>query len=386
MSPIALFYIFGVIPLIFLTFFIVPLLICVITWIFTKKITWKEAAAQLVVQAVLVGSFVVVILQSNMSDKEVWNGVITNKKRVEVSCSHSYKCHCYTTCSQSCSGSGSSRSCSQSCTEHCQTCYDHRYDVDWEIYSSLKESWDIGRIDRQGLGEPPRWTVAKIGEPTSTAHSYDNFIKGSPDSLFKTGQNDLTYQKKLPKYPISIFDYHRLNRLVRIDHYMTDGDITKWNEGISKISSELGSSKQVNIVVVITELSQDYFQALNKHWLGGKKNDAIPVIGVDKDRNILWVEVMSLSNEEFKVKLRNDLMDTNKLDIDTTLSTIKRVVQESYVRRPMKDFEYLKSSIQPTMGQWIWGMVLSILISIGLSFLFYLYDPFGDEYKIRYRY
>jgi hypothetical protein len=351
----------------------------VIAWIFTKKITWKEAAVQIVVQAALIGAFVGIILSQNMSDTEVWNGVITNKKRVEVSCSHSYKCHCYTTCSNSCSGSGSSRSCSQSCTEHCQTCYDHRYDVDWDIYSSLRESWSISRIDRQGLVEPPRWTVANIGEPTSTTHRYDNYIKGSPDSLFKTGQSNLTFQKKLPAYPSGIYDYHRLDRLVRIDHDMTGVDIKKWNAGISRISSEVGSSKQANIVVVITELPQDYFQALNNHWLGGKKNDAIPVIGVDKDSNILWVEVMSLSNEEFKVRLRNELMATNKLDPEVTLATIKQVVQSSYIRRPMKDFEYLKSSIQPTTGQWIFGMVLSILFSIGLSILFYFNDPFGDD-------
>lgn len=371
--------------MIFLTFFVVPLIICVASWVFTKKITWKEALVQLVVQAALIGAFVGIILSSNMSDTEVWNGVITNKKRLEVSCSHSYKCHCYTTCHQSCSGSGMSRSCHQSCTEHCSTCYDHRYDVDWEIYSSLHETWDISRIDRQGLGEPPRWTAAKIGEPTSSKHQYDNYIKGSPDSLFKTGQNDLTYQKKLPAYPSGIFDYHRLNRLVRIDHDMTGAEVQLWNDGISRISSEVGSSKQANVVVVITELPQDYFQSLNRHWLGGKKNDVIPVIGVDKDRNILWVEVMSLSNEDFKVRLRNELMDTKKLDLDITLTTIKKTVQESYVRRPMKDFEYLKSSIQPTMSQWIWGMVLSILLSVGLSILFYFKDPFDDDYRDRRR-
>jgi len=118
---------------------------------------------------------------------------------------------------------------------------------------------------------------------------------------------------------------------------------------------------------------------LRRHWLGGKKNDAIPVIGVDKENNINWVEVMSLSNEDFKIRLRDGLLGTGKIDPNITLATIRDVISKHFKRRPMKDFEYLKSSIQPTKNQWIWGMVFSFLLSVGLSVLFYYLDPFEDE-------
>jgi len=368
--------------MIYLTFLIIPLIIGVFGWIITKKITWKEAGVQVLAQMILIGIMVAIMLSSNMSDTEVWNGNITKKKRDEVSCSHSYKCNCVTKYRtvKSCSGSGKNRRCSSHTESYqkCQTCYEHRYDVDWDIYNNLGERWSISRVDRQGLREPPRYTVAKIGDPTSSRHSYKNYIKGSPDSLFQTGYNDQMYQTKLPAYPLNVYDYHRLDRLVTIGN-VSIGDRKAWNTRISEIASELGPTKQVNLVVVVTDLPQDYFQTLRRHWLGGKKNDAIPVIGVDAESNINWVEVMSLSNEEFKVRLRTELLDTKKLDIKTTLDTTRNVIAKTFKRRPMKDFEYLKSSVQPTTKQWVWGMVFSLLLGIGLSVFFYYQDPFGDE-------
>lgn len=371
--------------MIYLTFLIVPLIVGTVAWIVTKKITWKEAGVQLLVQLAFVGIMVAIMLSSNMSDTEVWNGSITKKKRSEVSCSHSYKCHCVTKyrTRQSCSGSGKKRRCTtrRESYQKCQTCYDHRYDVDWDIYNNLGERWGISRVDRQGVREPPRYTTSRIGDPTSSKHTYKNYIKGSPDSLFQTGLNDQLYKKKLPQYPLNVYDYHRLDRLITVG--ITVADKKAWNQGIAKIASELGPTKQVNLVVVLTNLPQDYFQSLRRHWLGGKKNDAIAVIGADKDHNIQWVEVMSLSNEEFKVRLRNGIMGTKKLDKGLTLAMIKNAVSIHFKRRPMKDFEYLKSSVQPTTKQWMWGMILSLLLSIGLSVFFFYKDPFGDERKRR---
>jgi len=373
--------------MVFLTFLIIPLIVGVVAWIVTKKITWKEAGVQLLVQMAFIGIMVAIMLSSNMSDTEIWNGSITKKKRDEVSCSHSYKCHCVTKYRsvKSCSGSGKKRRCTtrRESYQKCKTCYEHRYDVDWDIFNNIGERWGISRVDRQGLREPPRYKSAKIGDPTSSRHSYKNYIKGSPDSLFKTGFNDQLYQKKLPAYPMNVYDYHRLDRLVTVG--VTVADRKAWNQAISKVASELGPTKQVNIVVVLTSLPQDYFQSLRRHWNVWKMNDAIAVIGVDKANKINWVEVMSLSNEEFKVRLRNGLMGTGQIDPGLTMAMVKNVVSTHFKRRPMKDFEYLKSSIQPTKKQWVWGMVISFLLSIAMSIFFFYKDPFGDERSGRWR-
>ena len=370
--------------MIYLTFLIIPIIICFAAWFFTDKITWKEVATQMGIQLVLIGIISFLILQSNMSDREAWNGFITKKDSAKIHCRHDYKCHCYTTCHQSCSGSGKSRSCHQSCTEHCQTCYEHGFDVEWFAKNNIGESWDIDTVDRQGLREPPRWSAIVVGEPTSSLHSYENYIKGSPDSLFHKENFTEEQVNSFPAYPDRVYDYWRLNRFVTVDIAFPDSK--EWNSEIAQLSGVLGSKKQVNIVVVIVKNKpQDYFYSLERFWVGGKKNDVILVVGTDDTKSILWAEVMSLSNEDFKVFLRNDILAINRIDRSKMLSAIQENVEKRYIRRPMKDFEYLKDSIKPTKAQWIIGIVLGTLISIGLSIFFYYQDPFGDETDSRIR-
>lgn len=370
--------------MIFLTFLIIPILVCFFAWFFTDKITWKEVAVQLGIQIIFIGIMSFLMLNANMSDREAWNGYVTKKWSEKVSCRHSYKCFCYTTCRNVCSGSGKTKSCHQSCTEHCKTCYEHKYDVDWYAKNNIGESWDIDTVDRQGIKEPPRWTAINIGEPTSSLHSYENYIKGSPDSLFHKTNFTEEEVNTLPAYPDRIYDYWKLNRFVQLGTNFSD--VKEWNEGISKLSGELGSKKQVNIIIVLVkDKPQEFFYTLERFWLGGKKNDVILIIGTNSSRSILWANVMSLSNEEFKVYLRNDILGLNYIDREKVLSTIKENVESKYIRRPMKDFEYLKESIKPTKGQWIAGMIFGLLLSFGLSIFFYYQDPFGDETNSRMR-
>jgi len=363
--------------MIFSTFLIIPLLICLGSWLFTDKITWKEVGIQVVVQILLIGIMSYALLQANISDTEVWNGLITKKWNERVPCRHSYPCNCHEVCHLSCSG-GKNNSCHNSCHTVCQTCYRHPYDIDWMAQNNINENWSINTIDEQGLREPPRWAEIQIGEPTSSTHNYDNYIKGSPNSLFYTEKFKEEDFKELPKYPLSIRDYWKLNRLIQIGVSLPD--MTEWNKEISKISGDLGSKKQVNVVVVIARnKDHNFFNKLQRYWMGGKKNDVIPVIGVDDNNNIIWVEVMSLSNEEFKVYLKNDILTLDTLDRNSILKLIKENIENKYIRKPMKDFEYLKNSIKPTKGQWIFGLILGIAISVGLSLFFYYQDPFGDN-------
>lgn len=370
--------------MIFLTFFIIPLLIGFFAWIFTDKISWLEVTVQLLIQFVFIGIMSYLMLQNNMSDLEVWNGNVVEKWNAKVSCRHSYRCHCYTTCSMSCSGSGKSRSCRQVCTEHCSTCYEHSYDKEWYVKNNLKETWEIATSDRQGLNEPSNWSSVRLGEPTSTLHAYENYIKGSPDSLFHRTTFTEEEVKTLPAYPLKIYDYWKLNRVVLIDCSLPE--IKKWNESLAQLSGELGQQKQVNLVLVIVRNKpQDFFYTLERFWLGGKKNDVIIVIGVNDVKIVQWAEIMSLSNEEFKIYLRNDLITLSYLDLDKILKVVKKNVLKHYARRPMKDFVYLKEAIKPTKKQWIFGLIFGLILSISLSVFFYYQDPFGDVTKSKLR-
>jgi hypothetical protein len=345
----------------FLFLLIIPALIALGFFLFTSnRFSWQEFLCHVLVQCAVAGASVALIYSANIGDTEILNGTVIKKQRKQVSCSHSYSCNCY----ESCSGSGSSTS----CTQICSTCYEHSYDVDWKVLTDLGVSVNIDRIDRQGLREPPRFTSVVIGEPFSQSHSFNNYIKGAPDTLFRYQGLVEKYKDKIPLQKLNIYDYYKLDRL-----NVVGGEIQntkEWNTQLSEMNRDLGKKKQVNIgTVIVFNEPHEYFYALEQSWLGGKKNDAIPVVGVDKDLNIQWVDVIGwVTDPIFKIRLRDDIMDIKVLDKNKILKALANNVDNYYHRKSMKDFEYLKSSITPSTTQFVIALIIGILCSIGVGF------------------
>lgn len=357
----------------------VPLVIAALAFIFMNGITWKEFGCIIVAQLVVAGSSAGIVSCASTHDTEVWNGVVTGKEKVAVPCSHSYSCDCH----EVCSGSGKNRS----CHTECDTCYRHYTfsrkipgnDYDWDVYTSNHETITINRIDDQGVHEPPRFTAVKMGEPTSQTHSYVNYVKGAPDTLFRHQGLKEKFAGTIPKYPQDVYDYYRLNRLVTVGVNVPDAN--KWNWELSRINADLGSPKQVNIIVVLVKNQpSDWYYALEEAWIGGKKNDAILVVSVDDQMKPQWVQVMAWTTSEiFKIKLRDDIMAEQQLDRDAVMTALANNVRTTYQRKPMKDFEYLSSSITPSTTEWVITLVIGLLIAGVLIYLFQVHDVFGDE-------
>lgn len=354
--------------MIFLGLLFIPTLIALGMLIFARKrVTLGEFGIQMAVQLAVAGICVAVIYHSNVTDTEIMNGVVTSKSQDRVSCRHSYQCHCHTVCS----GHGKSKSCG---TE-CDTCYEHFFDYDWTVHTNLDWNVRIETVDRQGLREPPRYTAVAIGEPVAYSHSFTNYIKASPDTLFRYQGLIEKYKDKLPTYPTEIFDYYRINRVVLVNGAALP-DLKDWNQKLSEVNGRMGPKKQANIVMVVSKgLPDDYFFALSQHWLGGKKNDVIVVMDTSDGTKLDWVGVMSWTDKQIlKVSLRDQLMDIGTLDRDKIFPVIESQVDTLFVRKQMKDFEYLAGQITPSQTQFAVSAIISILISIGISIAFYQMD------------
>jgi hypothetical protein len=349
----------------------VPLVIAAFAFVFLNGITWKELACIAGVQLVIAGSSAGICSCANKHDVEVWNGRVASKNSQHVSCSHSYPCNCH----EVCSGSGKNRSCST----HCDTCYEHSYDVDWEVHTTNGEEVDIDRVDRQGIYEPPRFRATVIGEPTSLTHSYENYVKDSPGTLFRHQGLKEKYAASIPTYPQNVFDYYRLNRLVTVGFSVPDA--AAWNSALSDLNADLGRSKQANIIVVIVkDTPDDWYYALEESWIGGKKNDVILVVSVDADMKPQWATVMCwTTNELFKVKLRDDVMNDPTLTRDAVIADLRTNVSQYFVRKPMSDFEYLSSSITPSPTEWWVTMIIGLIAAVGMIVFFQMNDVFNEE-------
>lgn len=355
--------------MVFLILLLVPLPIAVFGFIVLKGVTWKEVLAQVVVQALLAVSVAAIVSCQNESDIEVWNGSVASKKQTWVSCSHSYSCNCR----QECSGSGKDQRCSQKC----DTCYEHSNDWDWDVYTTNREVVTIARVDRQGAFTPPRWTAVVIGEPTAVEHSYRNYIKAAPDTLFRHQGLKAKYQGRLPAYPGRVYDYYRLDRVVTVGVSLPDA--AEWSAELTQINAELGRARQANmIIVLVRNMPGEYYYALEEAWIGGKKNDVVLVVSVDDAMKPQWAEVMAWTTRSiFKVKLRDDIMDEPVLDRKAAMAALRTNVSTYFQRKPMKEFEYLRASATPSTTQWVVTLLISVITAIGLTWYFHVYDPFG---------
>jgi hypothetical protein len=350
----------------------VPLVMLATAFIFLKGISLKEAGVVVLAQVIIAGSAAGIVSCANTHDVEVWNGKVTSKAPIHVSCSHSYQCNCIT--SENCDSKGNCTS-----TTTCQTCYEHSYDVDWDVHDSTGEVFSIDRIDRQGLNEPPRFRAVQMGEPTSSTHSYDNYVKASPDSLFRHQGLEEKYAASLPENPQNVYDYYRLDRVVTVG--LTLPDAAEWNAELADMNGDLGRRKQANAIVVIAKnVPDDWYYALEEKWVGGKKNDVVLVISVDEDMHVQWAKVMCWTTSElFKVKLIDDVMGDGTLMRGLVLGQLRSNIDANFVRKPMASFEYLKSRIVPSTLEWIITVIGSLLVAGGLIFVMQTNDVFGDE-------
>lgn len=291
---------------------------------------------------VAAGSLVVTVLGCTVatyvstSSVEKLNGQVTGKAQNRVSCSHSYSCNCRTVTS----GSGKNRTTSTVC----DTCYEHSYDYDWDVYSSVG-NLTIDRVDRRGTTEPERWSIVKNGDPVTVNHTYTNWIKPAGSSLFNKSSKSEKDVSKLPKYPGQIYDYYKIDRLV------LDGvkipNVSEMNQYLSDQLKIVGPASQANIIIVVTNKpSQAYAKELYAAWKGAEKNDVVVFVGVSGNE-IQWAQVEAWSKSSiFQVKLRDAILDIKTLDMKRIIDTSAQVTVQQYTRKPMKEFEYLKDDIQ----------------------------------------
>lgn len=284
-------------------------------------------------------------------DHQVFNGYVTNKKQTTVSCEHSYQCRCRTV--KSCSGSGENKSCHTS--EECDTCYEHPYDYDWDVMTTVGDI-EIRRVDRQGSMMPPRWKLVEIGDPASIEHMYLNYLKNT-DSLFSYNQELFADQlKQIPDYP-RVFDYYRYNRIIN----QSGVDISGWNSFLNEKLKTLGVEKQVNIVLYLTKQSMDFSDAVLYKWKGGKKNDIILFYGIGTDNSVEWFRGYTIGdgigNQELLVGLRNQSVGS-VMSLDVLKKNVE-LIEQKFKRVEMKQFKYL--SDQKNIP--IWFVLLCVLLS-----------------------
>lgn len=348
--------------------FFIPVVLAMISVVLVPRFTKQDIRQALVISVgimfvsmLTMAAFFYASKGAQTHDMEIWNGDIVSKNRHHDDYTERYSCNCVTKCK----GSGKERT----CNETCDTCTRQHYTVEWSAMCR-SESFQFDKLDRTSRSvyltpDPPRYTQTTIGEPCATSHSYTNYIKAVPQSLFRPAAESVKQQfaGMIPAYPENIYDYWRLNRVLPVK--VSIPDIAQWNRALADSLIVLGPQKQTNAIVVLVNTSDpNYAYALQDAWLGGKKNDVVVIIGATKfPSQADWVEVLAMTdNEMFKIKLKEHLMALPELTANGVVAAIKKNVMELHKRKPMKDFEYLEDEIDPPL----WVLFVSYFIVLAM--------------------
>lgn len=356
----------------------------VATFLLKFNINFRELVIQLAGGTLIICIMWFAGSYMSTKDTEIINGQIIEKTAWKFSCPtntsnpcrNSYSCNCYQICTSSTDSKGNI---TQSCTTHCDTCYEYPWEQNWYVKSNVQIGQsivEINRVDKQGAREPSRWTAVKIGDPYATTHSYDNWVKASSNSLFKSeAYESERYKKILPqKQNISIVDYYNVDRIITPNVKLANEP--HWNELLSQVNGSLGNSKQVDIWLVFVEADRSYAKALQRQWHGFKKNQAIIFVGAQKGK-VSWVDVISWSKQSiYDVELRNHLnifkgQNLNDIDPVIFMNYVSVDTQKNFVRRSMKEFEYLRGEIVPPTWLLISCIIAGILWGVVTSYVFH---------------
>lgn len=363
------------------TFWFILLIPVVIAFIakavWKHSITWKEMGAQMAIVSLITATVYMFGMSNQTQDYEIWNGTVTGKERVHDYYEEAYDCFCVTTCS----GSGKN----ETCTETCQTCYEDHYTVSWDVKTTLGEI-NIKYLDKTSKSvyktpDPTAYTKAYKGEPCSTVNSYVNYIKAVPESIFNTSHNATMTQfaSMIPAYP-ELHSYYKVNRVLSSGVPLKE--TAQWNHYLSEKLRTIGPKKQANIILVFAKTADtQYRYALEQSWLGGKKNDVIVIAGVTEYPKIDFIETITLGqnagNSLMTVEMRDNLMKLGSVeDYKKYIDAVANVVLTRFDRKPMQDYDYLKDDIKPSDTVIAIAIVLSVLLSIGLTVYFHKKDVF----------
>lgn len=357
------------------------LLIFPIAWPFIAKriwhttINWQEMAWNIVIVVIAVTAVWQLGKYGQTSDTEIWNGQVVSKDRAHGHYIRTYSCNCR----EVCSGFGDDRSCS---TE-CDTCYEDRYTVTWSAVTTVGNvTFDHKDSTSRSVyrsPDPLSYTRCILNEPASREHSYTNYVKAVPESLFN---NDRAlaeaFKDNIPQYP-RVYDFYRLNRIIEVGAQLPEKVRSALSDGISNELRMLGPAKEVNVLVIVTSIADpSYRHAVENAWIGGKKNDVVIFLGIRADGAIVWTDVMTWAlnsgNELFHVKMRDGLKAIGAVDPEKMAPFIAETIAAHYKRPHMKDYAYLKDAIEPPLWVIIIAILLSIGGSIGLTVVFHRAD------------
>mgnify|MGYP003418998236 FL=1 len=376
---------------------IIPIIAIIFLYIVRKQeIVWWEPLLLIGSCAVFIFISKLLVDYSSIKTKEYWGSFVTRIEYYEP-----WNEYIYQTCTSTC--------CCDSKGENCMTTtYDCSYvqyhSAHWEMVDNIGQSLSISESEynyiknkfggeffielnrdyhtQDGDEYACEWKGDSISsQPITTIHYYDNKIKASDYTVFNFKKVDTTDIKNY-----SLKDYPQVGFANSMHAVIGDksNDAMLADLKLQYYNAVVGPKREARIFFVIIKdkpsIAGDYQQA---YWIGANMNEFIVTIGMDSKTNeIKWCKPFSwTTNEKLKVDIRDHVMSNSKAKLSDLADYVGRKVEQDFVRRDFKEFNYL--NVEPSTTAIVIVFILTIIITIFLSFWIVNNDERNEDYNGR---
>ncbi len=357
-----------------------------------EKFTWTELPIQLVASSVtiLILYMLFYTTSGNLSDHELLNGYVEKAEYYEAwteEVTYTEEEECGT------DSDGNTKYCTVTKTR--EDYHPPSWDlvttlgaisIDEGTYGNYVRHWgnekkvNLNHMDQVSHGDGDMFFSHHAGTldakmvPASIEHHYLNYLKAS-DSIKKVSGQLSGFQELLKPYPkvySAGFGPIEVDRVINAGVTLPNNWSNNLDRELDCILAQLGASKQVNVLVYVAKTADPQFGfALEEHWVKGKKNDVIVVIGLNQFPKIDFVHVIAWTKvEEFPLMLRNRIMDLGEAKDPHQIAEIissqltMSPANGGFVRMPMSDLEYLIRDIKLPL----WCQIMIVIIGGAVSF------------------
>jgi len=351
-----------------------------------RELTWLEFPVQVLTSVTAVFLFYCIFYYSasGMMDWEIWSGYVSSAEYYEE----------WTECTTYTDSDGNT-----------QTTYTY-HAPEWQLVTNNGENVGVGssvyhhyvnywgkketkktlfHVNQSSFGDGNMYYTAwpnnpDLRVPSAVEHHCVNYLKASRSIRRRTSSIGPEHLPFLASYPVvhakSAFGPIDFDRVVDAKASVPQLWRNKVDKGLDDALCSLGKLKEVNILVyVMGTADQSYVHALEEHWIEGKKNDVILVIGTSQFPTIDWVSVIAWTDvEEFKILLRDRILALQTLEgkeqdvVDIITDQVRQSPQNGgFKRREMRELTYLIADIRLPWWAQLIVIVFSGLCAYGTS-------------------
>lgn len=353
--------------------FTIPVIATIILAVFYKKyVIWWELLVPIGISVIFILIAKAICIHSLTTDVEYLGGWVSEVRYYE-----DWNEYIHRTC-QSCSGSGKTRSC---VTYDCSYVRYHaeywtaettlgQYNISEQRYNQLVNKfkqkpsfYDMHRRYHTNDGDMyfAKWQGEnETLESVTATHNYENRPKAALNVFHYEPVDSIDIKQYKPfNYPPITDKWHQVNIL----GYKNPEAERK----LQILNARLGKSKQIRVFFCIFKnqpLEAAHIQ--EQYWEGSNKNEFIVCVGIDDKDKVQWAYDFSWTErEDMKVDVRTYAQSQDTLNLSSLVDYTYNEIETKWKRRDFKEFDYL--SIEPTMKQVVWILILTTIICIGIG-------------------